>query len=214
MQPTGAPQAAAVPARSRRGFLSLAGGSGAAVALLSACGSSGTKTGNGVGQSSSGGDPFGQGDLGVVNFALTLEYIESDFYTRVLDSGVLSGSQLDLFRLIANDERQHVAALEHVASTMGSKVKRPQTNFSIQNPHQVLTTASDLENTGAAAYLGQADQIISQDLLKTALTIHTVEGRHAAELNRLVGRPFTPDGPFASPLSRDDVMLHVDPFLA
>ena len=63
----------------------------------------------------------------------------------------------------------------------------------------VLTTAAEVENLGAAAYLGQAANIENPDILAAALAIHTVEARHAALLNTLIGEDPTPDGAFAVP---------------
>ena len=78
----------------------------------------------------------------------------------------------------------------------------------------VLETAATVENLGAAAYLGQAGRIESKDILAAALSIHCVEARHAAALNRLVGKSIVPDGAFAKPASMDEVLPKVKPFLA
>ncbi len=84
-------------------------------------------------------------------------------------------------------------------------------------------TAATVENLGAAAYLGQAPRIKSQEILAAALAIHSVEARHAAGLNQLVGRGFTganalegsiPDGPFAAAMDMDAVLAAVKPYLA
>ncbi len=68
----------------------------------------------------------------------------------------------------------------------------------------VLTTAAEVENLGAAAYLGQAAAIENPDILAAALSIHTVEARHAALLNTLIGEDPTPDGAFAVPADAAD----------
>ncbi len=198
------------PRESRRTLLGVA--AAGAGALLAGCATSTkTRTTPAVAQPGSEG---GQGDLGIVNFALTLEYVESDFYHRALSSGSLGGYQLDLFERISSDEDAHVAALEHAARQLGQPIARPTTQFSIQDSHQALLVAATLESTGAAAYLGQVDKIVSVDVLKTALSIHSVEGRHAAEIERLLGRDFTPDGPFASALSSEQVMERISPYIA
>ncbi|HEX2126802.1 MAG TPA: ferritin-like domain-containing protein, partial [Thermoleophilaceae bacterium] len=74
--------------------------------------------------------------------------------------------------------------------------------------------AAEVENLGAAAYLGQAPRIKSKDVLAAALSIHSVEARHAAALNRVVGKTIVPDGAFAKPASMDEVLPKVKPFLA
>ena len=78
----------------------------------------------------------------------------------------------------------------------------------------ILATAADVENLGAAAYLGQAGLIESKEILAAALSIHSVEGRHAAALNTLVGKTIVPDGAFAKPASMDEVLKAVKPFIA
>ena len=79
----------------------------------------------------------------------------------------------------------------------------------------ILRTAATVENLGAAAYLGQAGRIKSKEILAAALAIHTVEARHAAALNELVGRGFRganqlegslPSGAFAAPMSMAQVL--------
>ncbi|HWH44373.1 MAG TPA: ferritin-like domain-containing protein, partial [Thermoleophilaceae bacterium] len=81
-------------------------------------------------------------------------------------------------------------------------------------PETILETAASVENLGAAAYLGQAGRIKDKEILAAALAIHTVEGRHAAALNTLVGKSVVPDGPFAKPATMDEVLEAVKPFIA
>ena len=78
---------------------------------------------------------------------------------------------------------------------------------------EYLETAATVENLGAAAYLGQAPRIQSKTVLASALAIHTVEGRHAALLNSVVGKTIVPDGAFAKPASMDEVLPKVKPFI-
>ena len=77
----------------------------------------------------------------------------------------------------------------------------------------MLQTAADVENLGAAAYLGQAAAIESRMSSAAALSIHTVEARHAAALNTLTDQPITPDGPFAAPADAQTVLDSVQPFI-
>jgi hypothetical protein len=212
----GATQIRAAPAgppppatSSRARFLGLGAVLGAG-ALISACG--GTSV-NGAAEENTGSSPLGQADSGVVNYLLTLEYVLSDLYRNMLSSGTLNGDQLSLIELIANEEDQHIAALERAARHLGSVVQRPQTNFPLGNAHQSLQIAQQLEDTTADAYLGQLSQVVNVGVLRLLLTIHSVEGRHAAELNRQLGKPITPDGPLASALTQEDAMLQVNTYV-
>lgn len=214
----------------RRRFLRLAGGTGAAGAfglLLAACGSSSSaSSSSGSGSGSSGGSSggsgsfvpaqFGKGDLGIVNYALTLEYLETAFYADVAKSGVLKGAELKLARSFGAEEAAHVGALHAVAKKLGKPAAKPTFDFSSVikgGRKKVLTTAATVENLGASAYLGAAPHIKSADILAAALTIHSVEGRHAAALNDLLGMDPTPDGAFAKPTAPPEVLKAAMPFI-
>lgn len=198
---------------SRRRFFAVSGGTGAAV-LIAACGDDEEET-NGE-ETTSGGmgdNPFGEGDLGIVNYALTLEYLEADFYSQVIDSGLFKGGDLDLIKSIGADEQAHVEALEATAKQLGEPAARPETKFPLESAEAVLQLAATVENLGAAAYLGAAGGIENDDILAAALSIHSNEGRHAAVLNTLIGESFTPDGAFAVPASMDEVLPAVQDFI-
>ena len=202
---------------SRRKFFALTGGTGAAGALLAACGSddetstSSSTTSSGAQDTAS---QFGEGDLGIVNYALTLEYLETAFYNDVAKSGLFKGDDLALIKRIGEVEQQHVDALTATAKKLGGPVaKAPMAEFPLKDPTEVLKLAATVENLGAAAYLGQAANIESPEILAAALSIHSVEGRHAAALNALVGEEPTPDGAFAQPADMQEVLDAVQPFL-
>lgn len=207
---------------SRNRFLRMVGGAGAAGALaifMAACGgddddSASTTTGS----SGMGGASASTGDLEIVQYALTLEHLETDFYNAVIDAGVITDMALaETAKMIRDHEQQHVEALTGTVKQLGGKPKRPKTNFDAVlegGPDMVLQTAAEVENLGAAAYLGQAGRIESKEILAAALAIHSVEGRHAAALNSVVGKTIVPDGAFAKPASMEEVLPKVKPFLA
>jgi hypothetical protein len=209
---------------SRRRFMAATGGAGALSALLVACGDDG---GGGDGTMSSTTDSsmggasddealaaFGKGDVGIVNYALTLEYLEAAFYDAVIASKLFKGGDLELIRTFGADEKAHVAALTATARKLGAKpAARPKTMFPLDDAQSVLELAATVENLGAAAYLGQAARIESDEILAAALSIHTVEGRHAAALNTLTDQSFVPDGAFAKPADAQTVLDQVQPFI-
>jgi len=96
----------------------------------------------------------------------------------------------------------------------GTPAANPNGKFPITSATQVAGLAYTVENLGAAAYLGQAGNIQSPEVLATALAIHSVEARHAATLGTLVKKSLTPDGPFAKPDDMSMVLAAVKPFLA
>lgn len=201
---------------SRRRFMALTGGSAAAAAFLAACGSDDDTTT--AMTAATGGDgetaQFGKGDIGILNYALTLEYLETAFYADVIKSGLFAGADLETIRKFGAEEAEHVAALTAAVKQMGgTPAPEPKTEFPLKSAKSVLELAGTVENLGAAAYLGQAANIKSPEVLASALAIHSVEGRHAAALNTLLGRSITPDGAFAKPADAKTVLKSVEPFI-
>jgi rubrerythrin len=203
---------------SRRRFLAVGGSTTAVAAFLAACGDdSGTTTTTST--MGSGGDAsetaeFGKGDVGILNYALTLEYLETAFYADVVKSGLFKGADLETIRKFGAEEAEHVEALTAAVKQLGGKpAAEPKAEFPLKNAKSVLELAGTVENLGAAAYLGQAANIQSPEVLASALAIHSVEGRHAAVLNTLLGESITPDGAFAKPADVQTVLKSVEPFL-
>jgi hypothetical protein len=95
----------------------------------------------------------------------------------------------------------------------GKLPTRPKTTFDLPSEAVVLQTAVTIENLGAGAYLGQADRIASKDLLGAALSIHSVEGRHAAALSVAAKVSPTPNGAFAVPTTAFNVITAIQPNL-
>jgi rubrerythrin len=214
-------------ASSRKKFLKMTGGAGAAGALsllIAACGGSDKKdttTPAADTQSQSSAHQSG-GDVAIVNYALTLEYLEAEFYKEVLASGVIKDAKVGaLATRFGETEQAHVEALTAAVKKLGgTPAAKPQTRFQPiidGGPTKILRTAAAVENLGAAAYLGQAGRIKSKEILAAALSIHSVEARHAAALNELIGAGFKgslPDGAFATPMSMAQVLKQVQPFIA
>jgi hypothetical protein len=126
---------------------------------------------------------FGAGDIGILNYALTLEYLEAAFYKEALDSGKITWPRIHKFLLTtAKDEANHVAFLK---KALGSKaVKSPKFNFqgTTSVPDKFAATSLVLENTGVHAYLGQAGNIKTPAYLLAAASILTIEARHAGAI--------------------------------
>jgi rubrerythrin len=216
----------------RKRFLKMVGGAGAAGALgliAAACGGSGSgKTGSATTGAATTKATSSSSDIAIVNYALTLEYIEADFYAQAIKSGQIKDrATVELAKHIAEVEQAHVDALHATVRKLGGKpAAKPATKFDAVlagGPTKILQTAATVENLGAAAYLGQAGRIKSKEILAAALSIHSVEARHAAALNKLVGRGFKggaplegsiPDGAFAKAMTMDQVLAAVKPFLA
>ena len=224
---------AAAARKTSGGAAGAAGAAGAFSMLLAACGSSSSKKTTSTAAAAPAATPAHKtagpkGDLAILNYALTLEYLEAEFYKEVLASGVIKDAKIGaLAKKFGDTERQHVVVLQDTIRKLGgTPVAQPKTNFGVVingGPKKILTTAATVENVGAAAYLGQAPRIRSKEILAAALSIHSVEARHAAALNELIGAGFKgsgplsgslPDGGFAKPLSMAEVLPLVKPFIA
>jgi rubrerythrin len=211
----------------RKRFLKAVGGTGAASAFalfLAACGST-NKSSNSTssaqqpapagGGGATGTEMFGKGDLGILGYALTLEYLEAQFYSDAVKSGKLSGNVLAVAKQFGSEESEHVKAFEATIKKLGGKLPpKPTGKFPLKNQKSILVLAASVENLGAAAYLGQAGNIENKEVLGAALSIHTVEARHAAVLNQVTGMDITPDGAFAKPATAAEVLKAVKPFIA
>jgi rubrerythrin len=215
---------------SRKRFFKMLGGAGAVSAFsvaLAACGDDKKKDSSTPAPASSSSDS-NTSDLKILNYALTLEFLEADFYAKTIASGLVKDPKVaSIAKKFGSTEQEHVDALIATIKKLGGKpVAAPKSNFQPTFDKGLMATlnaAADVENLGAAAYLGQAGNIKNKEVLAAALAIHTVEARHAAALNTLVGRGFggkgglkgsLPDGAFGKPMDMNAVLAAVKPFLA
>ena len=157
----------------------------------------------------------GNQTLDILNYALTLEHLESRAYRDVIASGLLSGMALDFFRTFGEHEAAHVTALTQTIQQLGGTPVAEQANYNwptFANQSEVLTFFHTVEELGAAAYLGQAPRLIDNDgLLTAAVSIHNVEAQHAAVLADLIGADPSPD--FGMPKTMEEVLVVVTPLL-
>jgi hypothetical protein len=178
-------------ALSRRRLLGV-GAAGAIGVLLAQAGGSRASTG------------LSRTDVGILNYALVLEYLQASFYTEAERSGALSGKTAAAARVVGATERAHVKAF---LKLLGSQaVKRPSFNFQgvTEAQRPFLKTAVAFEDLAVAAYKGQAPKLQSNAVLAAAVGIHSVEARHAAWMRELFG--ITPAvRAFDQPASREQI---------
>jgi rubrerythrin len=158
----------------------------------------------------------GGGDVDILNFALTLEYLESTFYKEALSKTKdLSGAAKKLVQTISENENEHVAALTKAVKDLGGKPAAvPKVDFgnAFSSQKSLLKLAQTFEDTGVSAYNGAAPMIKSKEVLASAGSIVQVEARHAAAIRELNGNPIT-DGGFDKPLKMAQVLKAVKPFV-
>lgn len=140
--------------------------------------------------------------IGVLNYALTLEYLEAEFYTKgaAAPNLVPAGAPMGAITTIRDHENAHVTLLKNtIVALGGTAVAKPTFDFSAGNgsgngPFKTVFTdyglflavAQTFEDTGVRAYKGQAANLMSNnDVLTAALNIHSVEARHASHIRSM-----------------------------
>jgi len=135
-------------------------------------------------------------DKRILNFALTLEFLEAEFYRLALANRAFGANpQLQRFtEVVAAHEAQHVKFLKKALGR--SAISKPRFDFgaAVTDPAMFARTSQVLEDTGVSAYLGQAANIFQGPILTAAGTILTVEARHAAWI-RFILEPADPTTP-------------------
>ncbi|MGW6277042.1 ferritin-like domain-containing protein [Kribbella sp. NPDC055071] len=156
-------------------------------------------------------------DLDILNYALTLEYLESAFYTAGLKAKLLKGRELELVEPIQQHEANHVTAVRTTIQDLGGtpvaapKVKFPTGTFSTRAAF--LKTAGIFEELGVKAYHGQVPLVKNGDILAAAASIAGVESRHAAIIAQISGgNPFP--APIEAHLAMAPVLKAAMPFIA
>ena len=151
------------------------------------------------------GAPSPRQNVKVLNFALTLEYLEAEFYDQAIKAGALTGDVLSATQVVAEHENEHVEFLQKALGR--AAVKKPKFDFqgTTTDPAKFLPTAQALEDTGVAAYSGQATNLFGASVIKAAVSILTVEARHASRFRTLNNESFAPRS-FDRPRSRKQVL--------
>jgi len=152
------------------------------------------------------------GDIAILNFALTLEYLEAAFYAEAVSTGALKGETRKFAAVVARHEAAHVAALK---ATLGAKaVAEPNFDFKGTTGHQATfqATSEKLEYTGVSAYLGQVGHIKSKAVLGAAGSILPVEAWHAAwiaDIRRHGRKPYPAPTAFAEGKTKHQILAAV-----
>lgn len=158
----------------------------------------------------------GGGDVDILNFALTLEFLEAAFYDQALtEVGGLGGDAKKIATTLRDNENEHVDALAATIKDLGGKpVKAPGLDFgnAFADEKSFLKTAQTFEELGVSAYNGAAPAIESKEVLAAAGGIVQVEARHAAAIRFLRGEDITPAA-FDEALEMQEVLDAAKPFI-
>ena len=156
----------------------------------------------------------GGGDIAILNFALTLEHVESDFYKKAVAVKGLPPELASVLHQISGHEDAHVQQLTQTIQQLGATPSpAPKTSFpALRGAAAVLRIAVALEDAGVGAYNGAAPRIQSPALLAAAGSIVHVEGRHAGALRELAGK-FPAPGAFDKSLTQAEATAAVKPYV-
>jgi hypothetical protein len=158
----------------------------------------------------------GGGDVDILNFALTLEYLEAAFYAQALkEVSGLAGEAKEIATTLRENEDAHVKALASTIKDLGgTPVKAPGVDFGMAFADEAsfLKTAQTFEDLGVSAYNGAAPAIESKEVLAAAGSIVQVEARHAAAIRFLRGEDITAAA-FDEALTMDEVLAAAKPFI-
>jgi len=132
--------------------------------------------------------------ISALQLALTLEYLEDEFYDMGLAAdGLIPAADRDVIAQISKHEQAHVTLLKNALA--GDAPAKPTFDFTVRGAFPTFTdyqtflaVAQAFEDTGVRAYKGQAGNLITnKGLLTTALRIHSVEAKHASQIRRMRG---------------------------
>ncbi len=154
----------------------------------------------------------GDGDIEILNFALTLEFLEADFYTKGRSLS-LSAEVKELAQEFGQHEQDHVDALTGTINDLGgTPAKKPTFVFPVKDEASFLKLAQTLEDTGVSAYNGAGPGIESPEILAAAGQIVQIEARHAAAIRLQTGENPAPEA-FDKTLEMHAVLDAVKPFI-
>ncbi len=158
----------------------------------------------------------GGGDVDILNFALTLEYLEAAFYDMaVKNTKGLGGDAKKLATTLRDNEMEHVSALTATVKKLGGKpVKAPGVDFgkAFDSQKSFLKTAKTFEDLGVGAYNGAGPMIKSTEVLAAAGSIVQIEGRHAGAIRLMLGEKIAPSA-FDKGIPMAEVLKAAKPFI-
>jgi rubrerythrin len=161
--------------------------------------------------SARGSDALSARDREVLKLALTLERLQAAFYTEAVRGGKLTGEVRQFAETVGGQERAHLAYLEKALGSKPSGSSRFRFGSAFSNNAKFVTAAVGLEETGLAAYNGQAGNL-SPATLKSLARVISVEARHVAWARGLAGKEPAPTAVDA-PITADAAMKAIRPYM-
>ena len=159
-------------------------------------------------------------DVAILNSALLLEYLESEFYARVVAAdqarSYLLGRSKYAAQVLARDEATHVQTVSEMITKLGgTPIEKPQFQFPANifiSPIAFLQLSVELEENGVGAYLGAAPMVKNKDVLNFAASIYGTEARHTAWIRFLLGEQFAPRD-LEQPRTIEEATANAEPYI-
>ena len=151
-------------------------------------------------------------DRKVLRFALELEQLQVHFYASALAAGKLDGETRQFAETVGGEERAHLEYLLHAVGTSGAPSSKYSFGDAATSNRKFVEAAVNLEDTGLAAYNGQAGNLSPAALASVARVI-SVEARHAAWVRELAGLQPAPT-PVDAPITAAAATKAIQPYLA
>ncbi len=159
------------------------------------------------------GAPSKKQDVAILNYALTLEYLETEFYVLARKNAGLKGETAQFAKVAGGHEAAHVTALKGVLKS--AAVAKPTFDFGAITESQgaFQKAAMAIEDLGVSAYAGQGPRLKQLPVIQAALAIHSVEARHAAWIRNILGENPAPNA-FDPARSMSQVLAVAGGFIA
>jgi rubrerythrin len=151
-------------------------------------------------------------DRKILEFALRLEHLQVAFYSEAIRRGKLTGEAKQFAHTVGHEEQEHLDYFEHVLGSPNAKPGRFTFGDATAGDKQFVAAAAKIEDTGLAAYNGQAENMSRQTLTAVARVI-SVEARHAAWARSLAGQVPAPV-PADQPISAAQALNAIKPYMA
>ncbi|MBA3300600.1 MAG: ferritin-like domain-containing protein, partial [Thermoleophilaceae bacterium] len=143
-------------------------------------------------------------DVKILNYALTLEFLEAAFYKEANASGAIKDPVVAQFAKVTGaHENAHVSQLKKVLGSAAVKEGKYKFGATVTDEAEFKKTAQVLEDTGVSAYAGQGPNILQKPVVVAALSIHSVEARHAAWIRFINSGGMGPEATLPAPVSFD-----------
>ena len=136
--------------------------------------------------------PSAKQDAEILNFALTMEYVQSGFYKEALKRGTLEGELREYAQTVGGQEDEHVAFIKKALGKAAGKKPKLDFGDDTGSPEAFSQAALKLEDLGVAAYNAQAPNL-TKGTLAAAGQIVSVEARHAAWIRAIAGENPAPE---------------------